>query len=128
LDSNTLLQHFQNKRDLSWKQSTEESVKMSISKKLKATLNDREVPDDVKAKRYSHNLNSFMQTKFKLSDAPTIEELLDWKEEITLRIEEIPSRKNSKNLRIKRQKRAYKRANQEETAALRRYRLGAVSK
>jgi hypothetical protein len=88
LDSNpVVLQHFQNKQDLSWKLSTEESVKTSVSKRLTAILDDPEVTDDAKAKRYSHNLNRFLQTESKLPDvdfAPTIDELidelLDWKE------------------------------------------------
>jgi hypothetical protein len=80
LDSNPMLQHFQNKQDQSWKQPTEDSVKTSISKKLKATLDNPDVPDDVKAKRYSHDLNRFLQTKSKVP-ALTIEDLLDLKEE-----------------------------------------------
>jgi hypothetical protein len=80
LDSNPMIQHFQNKQDQSWKQPTEDSVKTSISKKLKATLDNPDVPDDVKAKRYSHDLNRFLQTKSKVP-ALTIEDLLDLKEE-----------------------------------------------
>jgi hypothetical protein len=78
-----LLDHYQNKQDKSWKQPTEVSVKTSISKKLKATLDDPEVPDDVKAKRYSHDLNRFLQTKSKVPSV-TIEDLLDLKEEPTI--------------------------------------------
>jgi hypothetical protein len=63
LDSNPMMQHFQNKQDRSWKQPTEDSVKSSISKKLKATLHNPNVPHDVKAKRYSHNLDRFLQAK-----------------------------------------------------------------
>ena len=83
LDSNPMMQHFQNKQDQSWKQPTEDSVKTSISKKLKATLDNPDVPDDVKAKRYSHDLNRFLQTKSKVP-ALTIEDLLDLKEEPTV--------------------------------------------
>jgi hypothetical protein len=83
LDSNPMLQHFQNKQDQSWKQPTEDSVKTSISKKLKPTLDNPDVPDDVKAKRYSHDLNRFLQTKSKVP-ALTIEDLLDLKEEHTI--------------------------------------------
>ena len=81
LDSNPVLQHFQNKRDQSWKQPTEESVKTSINKGLKSTLEDFDLPDDVKAKQYSHNLQRFLQTKRK---QPDIGDLLDlsWKSEI----------------------------------------------
>ena len=76
LDSNPVLQHFQNKQDLSWKQPIEETVKTSIGKKLKTTLDDPSVPEDVKAKRYSHELNRFLHTKSKLSDGATIDKLL----------------------------------------------------
>ena len=78
-----LLEHLQNKQDKSWMQPTEETVKTSISKKLKTTLDEPSVPDDVKAKRYSHNLNRFMQTRSKLTDeplidlGPTLDELLE---------------------------------------------------
>ena len=74
-----LLDHLQNKQDKSWMQPTEETVKTSISKKLKTTLDDSSVPDDVKAKRYSHNLNRFLQTKSNLTYEPTLEELLEGK-------------------------------------------------
>jgi hypothetical protein len=50
LDSNPMMQHFQNKQDQSWKQPTEDSVKTPIGKKLKATLDNPDVPDDVKPK------------------------------------------------------------------------------
>jgi hypothetical protein len=59
------LQHFQNKQDQSWKQSTEDSVETSISKKLKVTLDDPEASDDVKAERYRHDLNKFYKPKVK---------------------------------------------------------------
>jgi hypothetical protein len=83
LDSYPVMQHFQNKQNQSWKQPTEDSVKTSISEKLKATLDNPDVPDDVKAKRYSHDLNQFLQTKSKVP-ALTIEDLLDLKEEPTV--------------------------------------------
>jgi hypothetical protein len=107
LDSNPMMQHFQNKQDQSWKQPTEDSVKTSISKKLKATLDNPDVPDDVKAKRYSHDLNRFLQTKSKVP-ALTIEDLLDLKEEPTVdelldlkepHKEETPSHKKSRKKR-----------------------------
>jgi hypothetical protein len=46
-------------------------------------LDNPDVPDDVKAKRYSHDLNRFLQTKSKVP-ALTIEDLLDLKEEPTV--------------------------------------------
>jgi hypothetical protein len=111
LDSNPMMQHFQNKQDQSWKQPTEDSVKTSISKKLKATLDNPDVPDDVKAKRYSHDLNRFLQTKSKVP-ALTIEDLLDLKEEPTVdelldlkephKEEETPSHKKSRKKSKKR--------------------------
>jgi hypothetical protein len=99
-----MMQHFQNKQDQSWKPPTEDSVKTSISKKLKATLDNPDVPDDVKAKRYSHDLNRFLQTNSKVP-ALTIEHLLDLKEEPTVdelldlkepHKEETPSHKKSR--------------------------------
>jgi hypothetical protein len=118
LDSNPMMQHFQKKQDQSWKQPTEDSVKTSISKKLKATLDNPDVPDDVKAKRYSHDLNRFLQTKSKVP-ALTIEDLLDLKEEPTIdelldlkepHKEETPSHKKSKkraSSRIKKKPQRY---------------------
>jgi transposase InsO family protein len=101
-----MMQHFQNKQDQSWKQPTEDSVKTSISKKLKATLDNPDVPDDVKAKRYSHDLNRFLQTKSKVP-ALTIEDLLDLKEEPT--VDELldlkePQKEETRHRRIKSQK------------------------
>jgi hypothetical protein len=111
LDSNPMMQYFQNKQDQSWKQPTEDSVKTSISKKLKATLDNSDDPDDVKAKRYSHDLNRFLQTKSKVS-ALTIEDMLDFKEEPTVdelldlkepHKEETPSHKKSRKKSKKRE-------------------------
>lgn len=74
-----MLQHFQNKQDLSWKQPTEQTVKTSISKQLSTTLDDTTIPDDMKVKNYSHNLNRFLRTKreIEVENQPTIDELLD---------------------------------------------------
>ena len=66
LDFNPILQHYQNKQDQQWNQPIEQSVKTSISNHIKSTLNDPTVPDDVKAKQYSHNLNRFLHTKREL--------------------------------------------------------------
>lgn len=65
-----MLRHFEQKQDLSWNQPTEQTVKTSISKRLKDTLNESTVPDDVKAKEYSHNLNRFLHTKSKIEEQP----------------------------------------------------------
>lgn len=106
LDSNPILQHFQNKQDQSWKQPAEESVKTTISKGLKATLDDSTVPDDVKAKRYSHDLNRFLQTKRKLPDAPlvdvtpTVDELLDLKTPSPKK----PKKKISKSVKLQKER------------------------
>jgi hypothetical protein len=74
-----MMQHFQNKTG-SVVEAADRRLgkKTSISKKLKATLDNPDVPDDVKAKRYSHDLNRFLQTKSKVP-ALTIEDLLDLK-------------------------------------------------
>ena len=79
-----LLEYFQNKPDLSWKRPVEQSVKSSISKQMKSTLDDSVIPDDIKAKNYRQSLNRFLQSKRKLPDEPllpTIDELLDIKPE-----------------------------------------------
>ena len=79
-----LLEYFQNKPDLSWKRPVEQSVKSSISKQMKSTLDDPVIPDDIKAKHYRQSLNRFLQSKRKLPDEPllpTIDELLDIKPE-----------------------------------------------
>jgi hypothetical protein len=86
LDYKPMLQHFQSKQDLSWKRPTEQLVKSSISKQLKSTLDDPTIPEDIKAKRYTHNLSRFLHTKRKLVEEeplvdlmPTVDELLDIK-------------------------------------------------
>ena len=79
-----LLEYFQNKPDLSWKRPVEQSVKSSISKQMKSTLDDPVIPDDIKAKNYRQSLNRFLQSKRNLPDEPllpTIDELLDIKPE-----------------------------------------------
>ena len=79
-----LLEYFQNKPDLSWKRPVEQSVKSSISKQMKSTLDDPVIPDDIKAKHYRQSLNRFLQSKRNLPDEPllpTIDELLDIKPE-----------------------------------------------
>ena len=79
-----LLEYFQRKPDLSWKRPVEQSVKSSISKQMKSTLDDPVISDDIKAKHYRQSLNRFLQSKRKLTDKPllpTIDELLDIKPE-----------------------------------------------
>jgi hypothetical protein len=77
---------------------------------MNGTLDDPEVPDDVKAKRYSHDLNRFLQTKSEvpaltiddlldLKEEPTVDELLDSKEPV--RKEETPRKKSKKAKRQK---------------------------
>jgi hypothetical protein len=77
LDYKPMLQHFQGKQDLSWKRQTEQSIKSTISKQMKSTLNDPAIPDDVKAKHYRQSLNRFLQSKRKLIEEPAVDELLD---------------------------------------------------
>ena len=74
-----MLQHFQTKQDLSWERPVEQSVKSSISKQMKSTLDDPAIPDDVKAKLYRQSQNKFLQSKRKLVELPTVDELLDFK-------------------------------------------------
>jgi hypothetical protein len=66
----------QAKQDMSWNRPSDQSVKSSINKQMKSTLNDQTLPEDVKAKQYRQQLNRFLQTKRKL---PTVNESLDVK-------------------------------------------------
>lgn len=68
LEYQPMLQHFQTKQDLSWKRPTEQSVKSSISRQMKSTLDDPTIPEDVKAKHYTQSLSRFLHTKRKLAD------------------------------------------------------------
>ena len=70
LDNNPILRHFEQKQDLSWNQPTEQTVKTSISRRLKDALNEPTVRDDVKAKEYSHDLNRFLHAKSKIEEQP----------------------------------------------------------
>ena len=101
-----MLQHFQNKQDLSWKQPAEQTVKTSISKQLSTTLDDTTIPDDMKVKNYNHNLNRFLRTKreIEVEDQPTIDELLDIP--LNKKTKRVPKKRQSpmqrrKSLRIK---------------------------
>ena len=101
LDFSPVLQHFKNKQDHQWTQPVEQTVKTSISNRLQTTLDNPTIPDDVKAKQYSHDLNRFLHTKRELQaeeipttttedlikfepvkreDLPTVDELLDLSE------------------------------------------------
>ena len=101
LDFSPVLQHFKNKQDQQWTQPVEQTVKTSISNRLQTTLDNPTIPDDVKAKQYSHDLNRFLHTKRELQaeeipttttedlikfepvkreDLPTVDELLDLSE------------------------------------------------
>jgi hypothetical protein len=76
-------------------------------------LDDPEVPDDVKAKRYGHDLNRFLQIKSKVP-ALTIEDLLDLKEEPTvdelLDLKEPVQKKKAPRKKSKKAKRQKERA------------------
>jgi hypothetical protein len=90
LEYQPMLQHFQNKLDL---QPTEQSVKSSISKDMKTTL-DSSIPDDVKAKQYIKELSRYLHTKRKLVDEPeTVSEPVPIK---PLKDEKPPTRRSSR--------------------------------
>lgn len=97
LEYKPMLQHFQTKEDLSWKRPTELTVKSSISKQMKSTLDDPEIPEDVKAKRYGQHLNRFLQAKRKMTEEPTVDEVLDIKpEKKRIVVDEVKRKKTKK--------------------------------
>lgn len=112
LEYKPMLQHYRDKQDLSWKRPTEQSVKSSLSKGMKSTLNDPIIPDDVKAKQHRQNLTRFLQTKRKLIEEPqpviaeeplidlrpTVDELLDSKKK---------KKKKRKSERVKKKPQRY---------------------
>ena len=73
LDYQPMLQHFQTKQET---RPTEQVVKTSINEHIRSTLDDPSVPEDVKAKHYSKQLNRYLNTKRKV---PDVDELLDLK-------------------------------------------------
>jgi hypothetical protein len=101
LDYKPMLQHYQTKQDMTWKRPTEQTVKSSIIKQMKSTIDDPAIPEDVKAKHYGQNLRRFLHTKRKLAEEPlvdlmpTIEELLD------IKTTETPEKKNKKKIKKK---------------------------
>ena len=108
-----LLEYFQNKPDLSWKRPVEQSVKSSISKQMKSTLDDPVIPDDIKAKNYRQSLTRFLQSKRKLPDEPllpTIDELLDIKPEekkFERKIDDVKPKQKKKSQRAKKKPQRY---------------------
>lgn len=97
LEYKPMLQHFQTKEDLSWKRPTELTVKSSISKQMKSTLDDPEIPEDVKAKRYGQHLNRFLRAKRKMTEEPTVDEVLDIKpEKKRIVVDEVKRKKTKK--------------------------------
>jgi hypothetical protein len=87
LDYKPMLQHYPTKQDLTWKRPTEQTVKSSIIKQMKSTIDDPAILEDVKAKHYGQNLRRFPHTKRKLAEeplvdlVPTVDELLDIEKE-----------------------------------------------
>jgi hypothetical protein len=115
LDYKPILQHFQGKQDLSWKRPTEQSVKSTISKQMKSTLSDPAIPDDVKAKHYSQSLNRFLQSKRKLTEEPTVDDITPEEKKLTqeptidelLDIKPKKKKKRKKSERIKKKPERY---------------------
>jgi hypothetical protein len=74
-----MLQHFQTKQDLTWKRPTEQTVKSSISKQMKSTVDD---PADSR-RRQSETLQttskSILAYQTQIDRRPTVDELLDIK-------------------------------------------------
>ena len=66
LDFQPMLQHFQTKQET---RPTEQTVKSSINEDIRSTLDDPSIPEDVKAKHYSKQLNRYLNTKRKVPDA-----------------------------------------------------------
>ena len=103
-----ILQHFRTKQDLSWINPVEQSVKTSISKQMKSTLDDPEIPDDIKAKTYRQSLNRFLQSKRKVTEEPTIDQLLDFgPEEKKIDVTPTPQKKKRKSKRIRKKPQRY---------------------
>ena len=73
LDFQPMLQHFQTKQET---RPTEQTVKSSINEDIRSTLGDPSIPEDVKVKHYSKQLNRYLNTKRKV---PDVDELLDLK-------------------------------------------------
>lgn len=74
LDYQPMLQHFQTKQET---RPTEQVVKSSINEDIRSTLDDPSIPEDVRVKQYSKQLNRYLNTKRQLG--PTIDQLLDLK-------------------------------------------------
>lgn len=99
LEYQPMLQHFHNKLDV---RPIEQSVKSSIIKDIKPTLDDSNIPDDVKVKQYIKELSRYLHTKRKLDDEPlvdlmpTVDELLIEKPKVeVLDVKEKPKTRRS---------------------------------
>jgi hypothetical protein len=68
-----LLDNLWRKQDTNWKRPVDYKAKTILNSQLKTSLEDDSVPADIKVKQYQNNLNRFLHTSRKQTEAPTIE-------------------------------------------------------
>jgi hypothetical protein len=56
LDYKLVFQHYQTKQDLTLKRSTEQTVKLSVIKRMESTIDNPTISDYVKEKHHGKNL------------------------------------------------------------------------
>ena len=101
LDYQPMLQHFQVKQET---QPTEQTVKSSINEDMRSTLDNPSIPEDVKVKHYSKQLNRYLNTKRKLPDPDltpmVVDDLLDLKSDIKPEARKSTRNKRDRNYSI----------------------------
>lgn len=63
-----LLESLQKRQDSSWKKPTDQVAKSKLNRIMKTDLEENEIPDDIKVKKYNQDLTRFLNTKRKLAE------------------------------------------------------------
>jgi hypothetical protein len=86
-----ILESLYSKQDSNWRKPTDQVAKSKLNRQMKTDLDDGDIPEDVKVKKYNQDLTKFLHTKRKIPNeiTPTVAE-----KDITAPVEENKTTRN----------------------------------
>ena len=72
-----LIESLQKCQDSSWKKPTDQVAKSKLNRSMKTDLEEKDIPEDIKLKKYNQDLTRFLHTKRKLPEESTPRVVVD---------------------------------------------------
>jgi hypothetical protein len=66
-----ILESLYSKQDSNWRKPTDQVAKSKLNRQMKTDLDDGDIPEDVKVKKYNQDLTKFLHTKRKIPNETT---------------------------------------------------------